>query len=340
MKLFYHIAAELSHDTASTLSRRAIHSTRKSTALRCCADESGRCRGTFHHFSMQPRQHIADPCIALKTGCPRMGVCRPSFFGSAGASFIRTKSSACRRTVSRPTRAMYARSAAVNSNRERNFDLPSRTNASAFVMPLFYHNSAPRLQAARNAQDRFLCHAAFRMRNEMRIRLPAQSCAFVANCRASIAVPLHQLPHFLSKRLRRLDARPKNCRGVDVYLGLVSSAGIPSADCPLRPRHFCRGLGARNLVPNFTKAALQLLRPLLHRQPTAPSNIQSNKLMTAQSYHHFIPRIPCPHVLQPPHLVQHVRVKWVHWNHLLYHRYYISGVRPLRSHLRSQLATA
>ena len=156
MKLFYHIAAELSHDTASTLSRRAIHSTRKSTALRCCADESGRCCGTFHHFSMQPRQHIADPCIALKTGCPRMGVCRPSFFGSAGASFIRTKSSACRRTVSRPTRAMYARSAAVNSNRERNFDLPSRTNASAFVMPLFYHNSALRLQAARNAQDRFL----------------------------------------------------------------------------------------------------------------------------------------------------------------------------------------
>ena len=65
----------------------SIHAIRKSTALRCWAAESGRPRGTFHHFSMQPRQHIADPCIALKTGCPRMGVCRPSLSGSAGASF-------------------------------------------------------------------------------------------------------------------------------------------------------------------------------------------------------------------------------------------------------------
>ena len=111
-----------------------IHSIRKPTAFCCWTDESGRCRGTFHHFSIQPRQHIAEPCIALKTGCPRMGVWRPSFSGSAGASFVRTKSSACRRSVSSPMRSMYAKSSAVSRNRLRNLDFASRSNASALVL--------------------------------------------------------------------------------------------------------------------------------------------------------------------------------------------------------------
>ena len=45
--------------------------------------------GTFHHFSRQLRQQQAQACCALNTGCPRIGVCLPSFGGFAGASRVR-----------------------------------------------------------------------------------------------------------------------------------------------------------------------------------------------------------------------------------------------------------
>ena len=38
------------------------------------------------HFARQPRQQQAVACCAMNTGCPRIGVCLPSFFGAAGAS--------------------------------------------------------------------------------------------------------------------------------------------------------------------------------------------------------------------------------------------------------------
>lgn len=34
-----------------------------------------------YHLFRQPRQQVAVACWAIKTGCPRMGVCLPSFCG-------------------------------------------------------------------------------------------------------------------------------------------------------------------------------------------------------------------------------------------------------------------
>ena len=87
--------------------------------------------GTFHHLAMQPRQQQAQACCALKTGCPRMGVCLPSFGGCCGASFMRTKSSACRRIVSIPFSAMYFLSASERRKRDRNFDLANLAKAAS-----------------------------------------------------------------------------------------------------------------------------------------------------------------------------------------------------------------
>jgi hypothetical protein len=33
------------------------------------------------HFDMHPRQQVAVACWAMKTGCPLIGVCLPSFYG-------------------------------------------------------------------------------------------------------------------------------------------------------------------------------------------------------------------------------------------------------------------
>ena len=90
--------------------------------------------GTFHHLAMQLRQQHAQACCALKTGCPRMGVCLPSFGGCAGASFVRTKSSACRRIVSIPFSAMYFLSASERRNRDRNFDLDNLAKAASCAL--------------------------------------------------------------------------------------------------------------------------------------------------------------------------------------------------------------
>ena len=87
--------------------------------------------GTFHHLHRHPRQHVAVACWALNTGCPRMGVCLPSFGGLAGASRVRMKSSAWRRIVSMPLSAMYFLSASESRNRERNFDFASLWNAAS-----------------------------------------------------------------------------------------------------------------------------------------------------------------------------------------------------------------
>ena len=41
------------------------------------------------HFARHPRQQVAVACCATKIGCPRIGVCRPSFCGWASASHRR-----------------------------------------------------------------------------------------------------------------------------------------------------------------------------------------------------------------------------------------------------------
>jgi len=85
---------------------RSIHAMRKSTMP--CWRSAGMAtpRGTFHHFARQLRQQQAQACWAMKTGCPRIGVCFPSLGGFAGARRMRTKSAAWRRIVSRPFSAM------------------------------------------------------------------------------------------------------------------------------------------------------------------------------------------------------------------------------------------
>ena len=89
-------AERLQQDSSVTMSQgfacRLIHSRIRLTVFVCCASESGTPRPTLHHFSIQPRQQQAVACIALNTGCPRIGVCRPSFAGTAAESFARTKS--------------------------------------------------------------------------------------------------------------------------------------------------------------------------------------------------------------------------------------------------------
>lgn len=54
------------------------------------------------HFRMHSRQQVAVACCAINTGCPRIGVCFPSFGIYAGASLFAIKSSACFLIVSSP----------------------------------------------------------------------------------------------------------------------------------------------------------------------------------------------------------------------------------------------
>ena len=110
---------------------RSIHSIRKSTIRDWRSGGISVPGGTFHHLAMQPRQQHAQACCALKTGCPRMGVCLPSFSGCDGASFVRTKSSACRRIVSIPFSAMYFLSDSERRNRDLNLDLPNLAKAAS-----------------------------------------------------------------------------------------------------------------------------------------------------------------------------------------------------------------
>lgn len=105
---------------------RTIHAIRKSTIRTWRSGGISVPLGTFHHFARQPRQQHAQACCALKTGCPRIGVCRPSFGGFAGARRVRMKSSAWRRIVSMPFSAIYRLSANERWNRDRNFERASR----------------------------------------------------------------------------------------------------------------------------------------------------------------------------------------------------------------------
>ena len=56
----------------------------------------------------------------MKTGCPLIGVCFPSFLGSGGAKRVVMKSVAWDRMVLIPLSRMYGRSLSVNLKRDRN----------------------------------------------------------------------------------------------------------------------------------------------------------------------------------------------------------------------------
>jgi len=46
-------------------------------------------------FWIHPRQHVAVACWAMNTGCPLIGVCLPSFFGTGCAILEFIKSQTC-----------------------------------------------------------------------------------------------------------------------------------------------------------------------------------------------------------------------------------------------------
>jgi hypothetical protein len=74
------------------------------------------------HLYRHPRQQVAVAYWAMNTGCPLLGVCLPSFLGTAGANRVVMKSIAWDRMVSMLLEWMYSRSLSVNLNRERNLD--------------------------------------------------------------------------------------------------------------------------------------------------------------------------------------------------------------------------
>ncbi len=63
-----------------------------------------------------------------KYGWPRIGVCLPSFIGSAGASRWRIKSAACWSMISGPLSRQYCRSLTPSRKRERNVERARRAN--------------------------------------------------------------------------------------------------------------------------------------------------------------------------------------------------------------------
>jgi len=124
-------AAAIFEIALHTFISRSIHAMRKSTIPRCCSTGIGVPRGTFHQLARQLRQQQAQACCALNTGCPRIGVCFPSFGGFAGASRVRMKSAQWERIVSIPFSAMYFRSASERWKRLLNFDFANRTKAAS-----------------------------------------------------------------------------------------------------------------------------------------------------------------------------------------------------------------
>ena len=73
---------------------RSIHAVNTATIYRCSSAVSSRPGGMPCHLARHPRQQQAVACWAIKTGCPRIGVCRPSLGITAGARRVHMKSAA------------------------------------------------------------------------------------------------------------------------------------------------------------------------------------------------------------------------------------------------------
>ncbi len=83
------------------------------------------------HFSRQPRQQVAVACWATKIGWLRIGVCLPSFGGSAGARRSSMNFSQCDISASNPLRSKYSLSAARRRNRRRKVERASLSKSSS-----------------------------------------------------------------------------------------------------------------------------------------------------------------------------------------------------------------
>jgi hypothetical protein len=108
-------------------------SQRLSTASTCSISlsERGRPRKMPCHFSRHPRQHVAVACWTMKIGCPRIGVCRPSFRGAAGANRSSTNRRPCSNTTGSVFSARCARSWGPNRKRLRNLLRSNAVNKSS-----------------------------------------------------------------------------------------------------------------------------------------------------------------------------------------------------------------
>ena len=116
---------------------RAIHAISRFTIFSCWRALSSIPFGTRYHLLRHPRQQQAQACCARKTGWPCMGVCRPSFGMTAGASRCRTKSCAWRRIISMPFSRTYALSFSLRVKLDRNLEVWSFASASSIVCMLF-----------------------------------------------------------------------------------------------------------------------------------------------------------------------------------------------------------
>ena len=101
--------------------------------------------GTFRRFyplldhvsalSCEPRPARCGACCAMKTGCPLIGVCLTSFFGSRSAILVLMKPMACCRIVSIPLSWIYCRSSLESLNLDLNADFFRDARVREFGYP-------------------------------------------------------------------------------------------------------------------------------------------------------------------------------------------------------------
>jgi hypothetical protein len=113
------------------LSSASSHRAMAAITRVCSASDNSCPRSIPCHFSRQPRQQVAVACCATNTGCPRHGVCLPSFCGAAGASRCSMNARACSSTISRPFCARYSRSFGPSLKLRRKRDLFNATVSSS-----------------------------------------------------------------------------------------------------------------------------------------------------------------------------------------------------------------
>ena len=115
------------HAAGCRMRSRSIQAIIRSASRRISSSVSSLPRGIWCHFSMHPRQHVAVACWAVNTGCPRQGVCLPSFTGLAAPTRERNSSQAWRSMVVLPFDRAYALSLSDRTNFERNVECESRS---------------------------------------------------------------------------------------------------------------------------------------------------------------------------------------------------------------------
>ena len=111
----------------------SIHAMRRLTIFFCWLSDNSLFFGTLYHLFRQPRQQQAQACWALKTGCPLIGVCLPSFGITAGARRVRIKSAAWERITFMSLLLTYSLSFSFRWKLDLNFDMFNFSKALSIV---------------------------------------------------------------------------------------------------------------------------------------------------------------------------------------------------------------